>query len=190
MFALITDLLSANAIDRGAISLRMMPVDVSDIIQQTLHSYEKTAASKRISLHYTHTGGLLAYTDEKSLIHIADNILSNAVKYSPQGKSVFVSVHTEAASASMPHGSIRLEVKDQGQGMTEEDLSKLFSKFTRLSAKPTGGEHSTGLGLSIAKKLAESVHGRIWCESAFGQGATFLLDLPALTTEQRKEFGI
>jgi signal transduction histidine kinase len=190
MFALITDLLSANAIESGGIVLKMMPVDVGDIIQQTLHSYEKAAMSKNIALHYTHQGGLLVYSDEKSLIHVADNLISNAVKYSPHGKSVIVNVHSEAASASMPHGSIRIEVKDEGQGMTAEDLSKIFAKFTRLSAKPTAGEHSTGLGLSIAKKLTEALHGRIWCESVFGQGATFFVDLPMLSAEQRTEFGV
>jgi two-component system, sensor histidine kinase and response regulator len=190
MFALITDLLSANALERGGIQLRIVPVDVSDIIQQTLYSYHKAATKKSITLEYHHTSGLLAFTDERSLIHIIDNLLSNAIKYSPLGKSVFVKVQQQAASIYMPHGSVRVEIKDEGQGMTEEDLSKIFSKFTRLSAKPTAGEHSTGLGLSIAKKLSELINARIWCESVYGHGTTFVLELPAITARESEEFGV
>jgi signal transduction histidine kinase len=72
-----------------------------------------------------------------------------------------------------------LEVADEGPGISEEDKKRLFAKFARLSARPTGGEHSTGLGLSIVKKLVEAMNGRVWCESELGNGATFILVLPA-----------
>jgi signal transduction histidine kinase len=71
-----------------------------------------------------------------------------------------------------------LEVRDNGPGLSEEDKRKLFGKFVRLSAQPTGGEHSTGLGLSIVKKLVEAMQGRVWCESTLGKGATFIVELP------------
>jgi signal transduction histidine kinase len=63
--------------------------------------------------------------------------------------------------------------------LTDDDKSKLFGKFARLSAQPTGGEHSTGLGLSIVKKMVEVMQGRVWCESELGCGATFVVELPA-----------
>ena len=63
--------------------------------------------------------------------------------------------------------------------MSAEDQKKLFGKFARLSAKPTGGEHSTGLGLSIVKKMVEAMHGRVWCESELNCGATFVVEFPA-----------
>jgi signal transduction histidine kinase len=68
-------------------------------------------------------------------------------------------------------------VQDQGPGLSENDKKKLFGKFTRLSARPTGGEHSTGLGLSIVKKMVEAMNGKVWCESELGQGATFIVEL-------------
>ena len=67
---------------------------------------------------------------------------------------------------------------DEGPGISEEDMKKLFGKFARLSAQPTGGEHSTGLGLSIVKKMVEAMNGRVWCESELGKGATFMVELP------------
>ena len=72
-------------------------------------------------------------------------------------------------------------MQDEGQGLTEADKQKLFGKFARLSAQPTGGEHSTGLGLSIAKKLAQAMNGDIWCESEYGKGAKFIVKLPAMS---------
>lgn len=190
MFALITDLLSANALDRGGMTFSFMPVDVADTMLQTVHQYTKQAVKKNITLDYPSQHGILAWSDEKALIHIFDNLVSNAIKYSPYGKSVHIRIESRDKSILMPSGSIRVEVRDEGQGLTEEDLSKLFSKFTRLSAKPTGGEHSTGLGLSIVKKLADGIHARVWCESVVGNGAAFFIDIPALTPEQRIEFGL
>jgi signal transduction histidine kinase len=73
---------------------------------------------------------------------------------------------------------VRLEVQDEGPGISEEDKKRLFGKFARLSAQPTAGEHSTGLGLSIVKRLAEAMQGRVGCESVLGEGATFFVEFP------------
>ncbi|MCS6833226.1 MAG: ATP-binding protein, partial [Flammeovirgaceae bacterium] len=72
----------------------------------------------------------------------------------------------------------QLSIADEGPGLTEEDKKKLFQKYQKLSARPTAGEKSTGLGLSIAKKYVEAMGGKIWCESEYGKGATFFLAFP------------
>ncbi|TAE34411.1 MAG: hybrid sensor histidine kinase/response regulator [Candidatus Kapaibacterium sp.] len=190
MFSLVEDLLSTNALERGGITFRMMPVDIGEILLEILHQYTKSAHDKQLTVHFHPTSRIFAYTDEKAVIHILDNLFSNSIKYSPHEKSVYVSIEERPASAAMPLGSVRVAIKDEGQGMTEEDMSKLFRKFTRLSAQPTAGEHSTGLGLSIVKKLADGINARVWCESVYGQGATFFLDLPRLSESQRAEFGL
>jgi signal transduction histidine kinase len=73
---------------------------------------------------------------------------------------------------------VRIEVQDEGPGLSDDDKKKLFGKFMRLSAKPTGGEQSTGLGLSIVKKMVTAMNGEVWCESVYGAGATFIVELP------------
>jgi signal transduction histidine kinase len=73
---------------------------------------------------------------------------------------------------------LRIEVRDEGPGISPQDRKKLFGKFARLSARPTGGEHSTGLGLSIVKTMVEAMNGKVWCESELGKGATFIVELP------------
>jgi len=75
-------------------------------------------------------------------------------------------------------GAVRLSVRDEGEGIAQEEMHRLFAKFERLQAQPTGGEHSTGLGLSIVRQLAELMNGRVWCESVYGEGATFSAEFP------------
>jgi signal transduction histidine kinase len=132
---------------------------------------------------------LVAYADKNATLQILDNLLSNAVKYSPYGRNVWVRVLDDYESLlidTTPRGSllapsqeyVRIEIQDEGPGLTEEDKQKIFGKFTRLSAKPTAGEHSTGLGLSIVKKMVEGMSGKVWVESEEGKGATFIVLLP------------
>ena len=104
-------------------------------------------------------------------VQVLENLVSNAVKYSPPGTDIFVRLKSCPQSA-------RVEVQDQGPGLNAEDQTKLFGKFARLSAKPTGGEHSTGLGLSIVKKMVEAMGGKVWCETEPGHGATFIVEFP------------
>jgi signal transduction histidine kinase len=111
--------------------------------------------------------------DEVASMQVVENVVSNAVKYSPNGanKNIWVRVMPSATS-------VRLEVQDEGPGLSDEDKEKLFGHFARLSAQPTGGEHSTGLGLSIVKKMIEAMNGKIWVESEKGNGATFIVEFP------------
>ncbi len=100
-----------------------------------------------------------------------DNIVSNAVKYTPLGKNIFISINSSGKN-------VRFKVKDEGPGLSPEDKEKLFEKFCKLSPKPTGDEYSVGLGLSIVKSLVENMDGLIWCESKLGQGSSFIFELP------------
>lgn len=110
--------------------------------------------------------------DKHMLDRVLSNLISNSIKYSPAQTQI--KIFSELLS-----GSLNLVVEDQGQGLTEEDLDKLFGEFMTLSAKPTGGEVATGLGLSVSKKLVEEMGGTIWAESeGKGKGSTFKIALP------------
>ena len=100
-------------------------------------------------------------------IQILDNLISNAVKYAPPRTLV-------AIESGRANGEIFIAIKDQGPGISAEDQKKLFGKYTRR----TGGESSTGLGLSIVNRLVEAMHGTIECQSELGTGATFIVRLP------------
>jgi len=105
------------------------------------------------------------------MVQVMENLLSNAVKYSPPGKNIHVRLK------KLPD-TVRFEVQDEGPGLSAEDQKRLFGKFARLSAKPTGGENATGLGLSIVKRMVEAMNGRVWCESEPGKGAMFVVEFP------------
>jgi signal transduction histidine kinase len=111
--------------------------------------------------------------DEDRLREALDNLVSNAIKFSPAGGAIGVSV-------ARVGGEILLSVEDEGPGLKPGDGARLFRRFQRLSAQPTGGESSTGLGLSIAKRIVELHGGRITGESKPARGAVFTMALPIL----------
>jgi len=102
---------------------------------------------------------------------VLDNIVSNAVKYSPRSSIVRLRVRKKGAA-------VRIEVEDQGPGIRPDEMPRLFERFSRLSTEPTGGEHSTGLGLYIVKNLVTLMRGTVWAESEPGAGARFVVELP------------
>jgi len=105
-----------------------------------------------------------------------DNLVSNAIKYSPIGGKITVSVNHEGSNTVV-------RISDEGAGLSPEDLGRLFGRFQRLSAKPTAGESSTGLGLSIVKRIIDMHGGHVTADSAGpGQGSTFTVTLPATET--------
>ncbi len=175
MFELVRNLLDVNAIEQGGIKPHLTSFDVREIVNRVVESYTQRAASKTIHLNFTFPDeDTITFADERLTEQVVENIVSNAVKYSPHGKNIFIAIHQPTANQDF----ITISVKDEGPGISEDDQQKLFGKFARLTAQPTGGEHSTGLGLSIVKQLAEVMKGKVWCESQLGEGATFFLQLP------------
>ncbi len=118
---------------------------------------------------------LLITGDATRIREAMDNYLSNAIKYSPPGSRVIVRLYMQPEN----HHA-RFAVSDNGPGLHPDDHAKLFGKFQKLSAQPTGGESSTGLGLSIVKSIVEMHGGRVGCDSAPGHGATFWFEVPLL----------
>jgi signal transduction histidine kinase len=189
MFGLIKNLLDANAIEQGMMSLQAETVDMNLTLRIALDHYKPLAAEKHITLDVAQDAALFAKADTLAVEQVMENILSNAVKFSPLGCAVVIALHKgrikhHNGTESSAEGFICLSVRDSGEGILEQDKPKLFGKFARLSARPTGNEHSTGLGLSIVKKMVEAMHGKVWCESEASsgvRGATFIVLLPEAT---------
>ncbi|HZM06108.1 MAG TPA: HAMP domain-containing sensor histidine kinase [Candidatus Saccharimonadales bacterium] len=168
---LINDLLDANAIEQGKFASKLEPCDLYSLVKQIVDNNQPAAARKNITLLLGATEGLWAKADKAATAQILENLISNALKFSPPMTTVHVHTMPEAEN-------MIVTVRDQGPGLSEEDQKKMFGKFTRLTARPTGGETSTGLGLSIVKRLAEAMSGTVQCHSVLGAGATFSLRLP------------
>lgn len=172
LFTLIDNLLDINAIESGKFNISPSSIDIFPTLQSLVMRYSNRAKSKDIAVHFQSPEKQYhAFVDGNTIIQVLDNLISNAVKYSPYGKQVDIRV-TESEKF------IRCEIQDEGPGLSDSEQQKLFHKFSKLSTKPTGGEHSTGLGLFIVKKLVEAMNGKVWCESELGKGTTFFVDFP------------
>ncbi len=168
---LITQLLDANAIEQGRYISQVERCDLSALAAGCIANNLPAARRKQIELRSELNGELPARADRNAVVRILDNLISNAVKYSPRQTVVRIRGLNDGAG-------VGVAVTDQGPGISEADQKKMFGKFTRLSAKPTGGESSNGLGLSIVKRLAEAMSGAVKCESQLGEGSTFFVRLP------------
>jgi signal transduction histidine kinase len=152
--------------------LRFEKVELPVMAQRFRLFYQRIADQKQIQCLSGSTGNVPpVWTDRVATAAALDNLFSNAVKYSPPGKRIWVEV---AAQQEW----VVCRVRDEGPGLSQEDQAKLFQRGTTLTPKPTGGEPSTGYGLAVAKELIEKVGGEIWCESVLGQGSCFFFRLP------------
>jgi signal transduction histidine kinase len=172
---IIANVLDVSALESGTLMLYPAGFDAALLIKNIVNEYADRASEKNISLYVDvpKDYAIDIYADFAKTYEVVENLLSNAIKYSPHGKNVFIRIIEDAATST-----VRIEVQDEGPGISDEDMKRLFGKFAKLSAQPTGGEDSTGLGLSIVKKIVEAMNGRAWCESVFGEGATFIVALP------------
>jgi two-component system sensor histidine kinase/response regulator len=171
LLAFVKEFLANAAADYG-FKLKFEPVDVGKIATAVVREYQELARRKRLEIHLDfapETGRALA--DPLALDQVLDNLVSNALKFSPPDKRVFVSVRNLDRQ-------IECQVRDEGPGFQAEDREKMFRRYGRLSARPTGGEPSTGLGLSIVRKFVQAMHGELLCAGTPGTGATFTVRLP------------
>lgn len=172
MTKLLGDLLDINRIENKKMRIDLEPCDIEELVLSMLEYYQIQAQKKQIQIHYhSEQEAPTILVDHALLMQVMENLVSNAIKFSPQNKKIIISVGTSAKE-----GWIRIQ--DEGPGFTEADKKKIFQKFSRLSAKPTGNENSTGLGLSIVKRLVEAMDGTISLETAPHTGACFTLHFP------------
>ncbi|OHX65246.1 hybrid sensor histidine kinase/response regulator [Flammeovirga pacifica] len=165
---LISQILDLNALDSKASNLNLKVHDLSSLVKDAAERFELTAEKKKIKLEVSVEENQFAKVDETYFGQILQNLISNAVKFSEEDKKIYISIQPD-------EDSYQVHVKDEGPGLNENDKKKLFGRFQKLSARPTGGEHSTGLGLSIVKKMVEDMEGKVWCESEVDKGADFIV---------------
>lgn len=171
------ELLDINAIESGQIMRTDEPFQVEELIAEVVRFHSEKAGIKGIAIEEKVIAGTgVIYSNRSVFMHTLHNLLSNAIKFSPACKSVCLKI-TVAAD------SLYGEVQDEGPGLTGKDQKRLFKKFAKLSAIPTGGEGSTGLGLYNVRKLIDNVNGEISVESKRGKGAKFTFRIPCRSGE-------
>ncbi|WP_439371814.1 ATP-binding response regulator [Bradyrhizobium sp. PMVTL-01] len=170
---MVDHLISDAMADAFDITIRREPVDVAALVKEVAEANQPLAVNKQQAISVTAPSNIVTMCDTDRIREAIDNLISNAIKYSPIGGRIGVAVVHEGSDTIV-------RVSDEGAGLSPEDLGRLFGRFQRLSAKPTAGESSTGLGLSIVKRIIDMHGGEVTAESdGPGKGSTFTITLPA-----------
>src|SRR3954453_14128131 len=174
--SMVDHLISDAMADAFDISIRHEPVDVAALVAEVTDSNLPSAVNKQQTISVSAPANFVTMCDADRIREAIDNLVSNAFKYSPIGGKITVAVTHEGSSTV-------IRIADEGAGLSPEDLGRLFGRFQRLSAKPTAGESSTGLGLSIVKRIIDMHGGHVTAESAGpARGSTFTKGRPSTET--------
>jgi signal transduction histidine kinase len=171
MLTLVDNLLDVAVIESGKFDLKITEENISRLVGERIELMAKNAERKEIRLIADLQEVTDSLFDADRMRQVVDNLLSNAIKFSPSGSVVNV-------ACGQADRNLDITVTDQGPGIPSEDLDRLFDSFEKLSAQPTGGEKSTGLGLSIVKSIVDAHGGEIEVDSEVGKGTTFIVHLP------------
>ena len=173
LLELVNDLLEISRIDSGELKVSLAPTDVARAVGDIVLLTQPLAGERGIEIrHRADATAPLALADEQRVKQVLLNLLSNAIKYNRTGGDV--DVHVTVGDAGRP----AVRVTDTGQGISADDMDRLFSPFDRLGAEQTAVE-GTGLGLALSKLMVEAMHGTLEVTSVHGEGSTFTLELPA-----------
>lgn len=167
---MIRNLLDNRRLEDQGIDLASEPLNLSSILGSLIKNYRTLSEKKDIQIHFEAPEEAVVLADKLFIYRIFENLISNALKFSPEKRNIYISI-------AEINSSFEVRVKDEGPGISKEDQKKLYQKFQRLSARPTGGESSTGLGLAIVKALVDKMGSELRCESELGEGTTFIIKI-------------
>ncbi len=186
---LFQDLLDVTKMDDSHIHAHLVPVDLTELVKTISADYAQRAADA--GLNYTFGASDLpsfrnnhqlsqvvyGFVDPDFMREIMDNLIENAIKYTPSGGSIYVNVRGDGERGL-------INVTDTGIGISSDDLAHIFQKFYRADNSDTRTIGGTGLGLYLVKQRVEAMGGRVWAESAFGEGSTFYVSLPRISSDE------
>ena len=186
---LFQDLLDVTKLDDGRIRPKMVPVEMVGTVKQISDAHAMRASEAKIDYRFgtsdpANFGDLhhinqvvYGFVDIDFLREIMDNLIDNAIKYTPAGGSIYINVRGDG-------DRVLINVTDTGIGISSEDIGHIFQKFYRADNSDTREIGGTGLGLYLVKQRVEAMGGRVWAESGFGEGSTFFVSLPRLSNEE------
>ncbi|NWF88436.1 MAG: PAS domain S-box protein [Ignavibacteriaceae bacterium] len=173
MLALVNSLLDWNRLQSGRIEFEPEKIQASMVINRSINSLSAAALKKNISITSNVPESIEIFVDDNLITQVFNNLISNAIKFSHNNGSIFISV-----SSSKKLRFLEFSVQDTGVGIRHEDINKLFSVESKFTLEGTSGEKGSGLGLSIVNDIIQKHGGSIWVESEFGKGSTFKFTLP------------
>jgi two-component system sensor histidine kinase/response regulator len=168
MFSFVKEFLANSRAERG-LEIKGETFSLQELAADAVRLYSEAALRKQLTLHFEEgETEAFVFADRAALAQVLDNLISNAIKFSPPGRNIWITV-------SATTERVECRVQDEGPGFSASDHALMYGRYRRLTATPTGNEPSTGLGLSIVRRLMQAMHGELRCVSAPGQGATFIV---------------
>lgn len=180
LLTLINDILNLSKIEAGRMDLRLETLHLPDEIEEVFTAVRPLAAAKGQHLDILVSSGLEVYADKSRFKQILENLLGNAIKFTPAGGRITVEAHAVG-------DLLRLTVRDTGIGVPAEEIETIFETFHQAAATTKGIREGTGLGLAITKRLVELHRGNIWVESELGQGSLFSVEMPLRPGHEKRE---
>ncbi|NVK37199.1 MAG: HAMP domain-containing histidine kinase [Gammaproteobacteria bacterium] len=177
MLQMVNELLDVSVIESGGLKIKPIDTNLKTILNEHLKVLQPVANAKQINLIIDIEDECNCQIDPDRIGQVIDNLVSNAIKFSHNRTTVTITI-------SKQENHVLLSVRDEGPGLTDDDKSKMFGDFQRLSARPTGNESSTGLGLSIVKRIINAHNGEIIVDSIYKEGTTFTVKLPIIFQSQ------
>lgn len=186
---LFQNLLDITKLDDGKIRPNFEPAEMVELVKAISDDYIQRAKESKITFNFGSSEPIsfgenrrmeqvvYGFVDVDFIREILDNLIENALKYTPEGGSIYVNVRGDG-------DRILINVTDTGIGISADDLNHIFQKFYRADNSDTREIGGTGLGLYLVKQRAEAMGGRVWAESAFGEGSTFYVSLPRITSDE------
>jgi signal transduction histidine kinase len=168
---MISKILDFDALEGNRMKVMPEEIEAQELLRTIEKELKVVADRKSTTIYYQSEPKIKFKSDHLFLTQILENIIVNAIKFSEPGSEIIV-------KARKRQTKVIFSIQDQGPGLTEEDKVLIFNKFQKLSAKPTAGENSTGLGLSIVKKYVDLLNAEVWVESEEGKGSSFFIALP------------
>ncbi len=167
---LVSSILDFRKIQNGKMDLKLYRFDIVKALTMWVGDFQLTAERKKIKLHLDmedFTGSHEVVADKEKMARVVFNLLSNALKYTPAGGDIFVSLKVEG-------DNLRIDIRDTGKGIEKEEADMIFERFFQAKGAASG----TGIGLALVKSFVELHHGEVWVESELGKGSDFIVEIP------------
>lgn len=169
LLRMVEEILSASRIESGAPPQRREPIDLTEMSREIIKEFQTAGADNVFVLNAE--AGITAFGDPMAMEQVITNLVENAVKYSPHGSGITIDINDGP-------GAVELKVRDEGKGISDEDLPTIFERFRQLDQSATRRTGGVGLGLYLVKRLVEAQYGSISVVSKQGAGSTFILRFP------------